>query len=93
MGQLIGELSLRGYRWQLSLPATSVVARRRDAMPPAKPTAGTRPVPSLAPGDEVMHDSFDMGSVVTVGGCAERPSLLSTSGLAELLRYSPVEKL
>ncbi|MGI8888152.1 MAG: DNA helicase PcrA, partial [Nocardioidaceae bacterium] len=34
--------------------AASAVAKRRGAMPPAKPTAGTRPVPSLAPGDRVM---------------------------------------
>lgn len=66
-------------------------------MPPAKPTAGTRPVPSLAPGDRVMHDSFGMGSVVTVEGFAEKAvaSIDFGSGGVKrlLLRYSPVEKL
>ncbi|MGI8577081.1 MAG: DNA helicase PcrA [Nocardioidaceae bacterium] len=66
-------------------------------LPPAKPTAGTRPVPSLSPGDRVMHDSFGLGTVVTVQGQAEKAVAsidFGSSGVKRLLlRYAPVEKL
>jgi len=71
--------------------------RRRTSLPPPKPTAGTRPVPSLAPGDRVMHDSFGMGTVVSVQGQAENAvaniDFGSTGVKRLLLRYSPVQKL
>ncbi len=71
--------------------------RRRTSLPPPKPTAGTRPVPSLEPGDRVMHDSFGMGTVVSVQGQAESAvasvDFGSTGVKRLLLRYSPVEKL
>ncbi len=74
-----------------------VGVRRRTALPPPKPTAGTRPVPSLEPGDRVMHDSFGLGTVVTVQGQAERAEAsidFGSSGVKRLLlRFSPVEKL
>ncbi|MBA2574753.1 MAG: DNA helicase PcrA [Nocardioidaceae bacterium] len=77
--------------------AASAVATRRRAMPPAKPTAGSRPVPSLQPGDRVMHDSFGMGTVVTVDGLADKAVAsvdFGSGGVKRLLlRYSPVEKL
>jgi DNA helicase-2/ATP-dependent DNA helicase PcrA len=59
--------------------------------------AGTRPVPSLEPGDRVVHDSFGMGTVVTVEGVADKAVAsidFGSSGVKRLLlRYSPVEKL
>ncbi|MBA3265521.1 MAG: DNA helicase PcrA [Nocardioidaceae bacterium] len=77
--------------------AASAVAARRRALPPAKPTAGTRPVPLLAPGDRVMHDSFGLGTVVTVDGVADKAVAavdFGSGGVKRLLlRYSPVEKL
>nr|MBA2443885.1 ATP-binding domain-containing protein [Nocardioidaceae bacterium] len=80
----------------ISAAATAVATRRR-AMPPAKPTAGSRPVPSLQPGDRVMHDSFGMGAVVTVEGVADKAVAsvdFGSGGVKRLLlRYSPVEKL
>jgi DNA helicase-2/ATP-dependent DNA helicase PcrA len=81
----------------LSGAASAVAARRARPTPPAKPTAGTRPVPSLAPGDRVVHDTFGMGSVVTVEGAGERAVACVNFGSVGvkrlLLRYSPVEKL
>ncbi len=75
----------------------SGVRRRTPVLPAPKPTGGTRPVPSLEPGDRVMHDSFGMGTVVTVQGQAERAEASIDFGSAGvkrlLLRYSPVEKL
>ncbi|MGI8700150.1 MAG: DNA helicase PcrA [Nocardioidaceae bacterium] len=71
--------------------------RRRTSLPPPKPTAGTRPVPSLKPGDRVMHDSFGMGTVVNVQGSADKAVAnidFGSSGVKRLLlRYSPVQKL
>jgi DNA helicase-2/ATP-dependent DNA helicase PcrA len=54
-------------------------------------------VPSLEPGDRVLHDSFGMGTVVTVEGVAEKAVAsvdFGSGGVKRLLlRYSPVEKL
>ncbi|HEY3014744.1 MAG TPA: DNA helicase PcrA [Nocardioides sp.] len=69
-------------------------ALRLDAAAKAKPS---RPIPSLEPGDRVVHDSFGLGTVVTVEGVAEK-SVASIDFGSEgvkrlLLRYAPVEKL
>ncbi len=56
-----------------------------------------REVPSLAPGDRVVHDSFGMGSVVAVDGADDRAVAsidFGSQGVKRLLlRYAPVEKL
>jgi DNA helicase-2/ATP-dependent DNA helicase PcrA len=56
-----------------------------------------REVPSLAPGDRVLHDTFGMGSVVTVEGVADKAVAsidFGSQGVKRLLlRYAPVEKL
>ncbi|MFC7362031.1 DNA helicase PcrA [Nocardioides astragali] len=72
----------------------STAAMRADAAAKAKPA---REIPSLAPGDRVVHDSFGMGTVVAVDGVAEK-SVASIDFGSEgvkrlLLRYAPVEKL
>ena len=56
-----------------------------------------REIPSLEPGDRVVHDSFGMGTVVALEGVAEK-SVASIDFGSEgvkrlLLRYAPVEKL
>nr|MBA3233730.1 UvrD-helicase domain-containing protein [Propionibacteriales bacterium] len=77
--------------------APSPVRRTTSQLPPPKPTAGTRPVPALAPGDRVVHDTFGMGAVVTVEGQGDKAVAsidFGSSGVKRLLlRYSPVEKL
>jgi DNA helicase-2/ATP-dependent DNA helicase PcrA len=59
--------------------------------------ARTRDVPSLSPGDRVLHDSFGMGSVVTVEGVGDKAVAsidFGSQGVKRLLlRYAPVEKL
>lgn len=72
----------------------SSAALRADAAAKAKPA---REIPSLAPGDRVVHDSFGMGTVVAVDGVADK-SVASIDFGSEgvkrlLLRYAPVEKL
>jgi nucleoside-diphosphate-sugar epimerase len=76
------------------LAAGVLAAARADAAAKSKPA---REVPSLSPGDRVNHDSFGVGTVVTVEGVAEK-SVASIDFGSEgvkrlLLRYAPVEKL
>ena len=56
-----------------------------------------REVPSLAGGDRVSHDSFGLGTVVTVEGAGEKAVAsidFGSQGVKRLLlRYAPVEKL
>ncbi|RKN05187.1 DNA helicase PcrA [Streptomyces radicis] len=56
-----------------------------------------RPVVSLSPGDRVTHDSFGMGTVVSVTGAGDRAEATIDFGGEKpkrlLLRYAPVEKL
>ena len=69
-------------------------AIRADA---AAKSQTTRPVPSLAAGDRVVHDSFGMGSVVSLDGMGENAVAsvdFGSEGVKRLLlRYAPVEKL
>ncbi|MEP7091723.1 MAG: 3'-5' exonuclease, partial [Nocardioidaceae bacterium] len=56
-----------------------------------------REVPSLTPGDRVLHDSFGMGSVVALDGVGDKAVAsidFGSQGVKRLLlRYAPVEKL
>jgi DNA helicase-2/ATP-dependent DNA helicase PcrA len=56
-----------------------------------------REVPSLAGGDRVSHDSFGLGTVVTVEGSGDKAVAsidFGSQGVKRLLlRYAPVEKL
>ncbi len=69
-------------------------ASRADAAAKSKPK---RDVPALAPGDRVVHDTFGMGTVVSVEGAAEKAVAsvdFGSDGVKRLLlRYAPVEKL
>jgi len=72
----------------------SSAALRADAAAKAKPA---RQIPSLEPGDRVLHDSFGMGTVVSVEGAADKAVAsidFGSEGVKRLLlRYAPVEKL
>ncbi|WP_122818532.1 DNA helicase PcrA [Nocardioides pantholopis] len=72
----------------------SSAALRADAAAKAKPG---REVPSLEPGDRVLHDSFGMGTVVALEGVADKAVAsidFGSEGVKRLLlRYAPVEKL
>ncbi|HYH33682.1 MAG TPA: DNA helicase PcrA [Nocardioides sp.] len=72
----------------------SSAAARADAA--AKATT-TRPIPSLDPGDRVVHDTFGMGTVVALEGAADKTVAsidFGSEGVKRLLlRYAPVEKL
>ncbi|PKH43509.1 DNA helicase-2 / ATP-dependent DNA helicase PcrA [Nocardioides alpinus] len=72
----------------------SSAAMRADVAAKSKPA---REIPSLSPGDRVVHDSFGMGTVVAVDGVAEKSVAsidFGSDGVKRLLlRYAPVEKL
>ena len=71
----------------------SSAALRADAAAKAKPA---REMPSLEPGDRVSHDSFGLGTVVTVEGRDDKTVAsvdFGSQGVKRLLlRYAPVEK-
>jgi DNA helicase-2/ATP-dependent DNA helicase PcrA len=73
-------------------PSLAAVASR-----PGVSSPGNRTVPHLAPGDRVTHDTFGMGTVITLDGVGERTVAtvdFRTEGVKRLLlRYAPVEKL
>ena len=72
----------------------SSAALRMDAAAKAKPA---RAIPSLEPGDRVLHPSMGMGTVVTLEGSGEKTIAsidFGSEGVRRLLlRYAPVEKL
>jgi len=72
----------------------SSAALRADAAAKAKPA---REIPSLEPGDRVVHDAFGLGTVVALEGAADKTVAsidFGSEGVKRLLlRYAPVEKL
>ncbi len=72
----------------------SSAAARADAASKAKPA---RAIPSLEPGDRVVHDSFGMGTVVALEGVDDKQVAsidFGSEGVKRLLlRYAPVERL
>ncbi len=72
----------------------STSARR---LPTRSSAAPQRAVPSLAGGDRVVHDSFGMGTVVSVQGVGDQAVAavdFGSEGVKRLLlRYAPLEKI
>lgn len=87
-GQRLGEPTAAGRR------NFSAAAVRADAAARAKPA---REIPSLEPGDRVLHDAFGMGTVVALEGVGDKAVAsidFGSEGVKRLLlRYAPVEKL
>ncbi len=75
-------------------PRFGTSAIRADA---ERKSQATREVPSLVGGDRVTHDSFGMGTVVTVEGAGDKAVAsidFGSLGVKRLLlRYAPVQKL
>ncbi len=87
-----GNLSARG-RQQMASRFSSATA---SADVSKKAMAG-REIPNLDPGDRVQHDSFGLGTVISVEGAADKAVAsidFGSEGVKRLLlRYAPVEKL
>jgi DNA helicase-2/ATP-dependent DNA helicase PcrA len=90
--RFLGEVPDSLVEWKQSeAPAMARMATRPGVRSP-----GNNPVPSLSPGDKVTHDSFGLGTVVTVDGGGEKASIDfgGEYGVKHLvLRYAKVEKL
>lgn len=70
---------------------------RRESRPVPAKKPGGRAIPNLTPGDRVTHDSFGLGTVVSVDGMAEKTKVKIDFGSGGektlLLAYAPLEKL
>jgi DNA helicase-2/ATP-dependent DNA helicase PcrA len=60
-------------------------------------SSAPRTIPSLAPGDKVLHTSFGLGTVLTVSGAGESSKAdvdFGSFGVKRLaLKVAPLEKL
>ncbi|MFL6138392.1 MAG: DNA helicase PcrA [Frankiaceae bacterium] len=77
--------------------ASNAMMRRFDAGA-GRPGPGMRRVVALEPGDRVNHDTFGLGTVVSVSGRPDDPQVAIDFGAQVgqkrlMLRYAPLEKL
>ena len=84
--------------WRRSEAAAAPPASERLARRPGVQAVGNRSVPSLSPGDRVNHDSYGLGTVLSVEGRGDDPEAKidfgGDYGIKHLvLRYAPIEKL
>jgi DNA helicase II / ATP-dependent DNA helicase PcrA len=84
--------------WRRDATAAAQPASERLARRPGVQALGNRPVPSLSPGDRVNHDSYGLGTVLSVEGRGDDPEAKidfgGDYGIKHLvLRYAPIEKL
>jgi DNA helicase II / ATP-dependent DNA helicase PcrA len=85
-------------RDQASAAAATTPASQRLAARPGVRAPGNRRVPALAPGDKVTHDTYGLGTVVSMQGSVDDPEAKidfgGDYGVKHLvLRYAPIEKL
>ncbi|MEV7803805.1 DNA helicase PcrA [Microbispora sp. NPDC088329] len=75
---------------------SAATSRPAPRTAPAQKTGG-RQIPNLSPGDRVTHDTFGLGTVVSVDGQAEKTRVKIDFGSEGektlLLAYAPIDKL
>ncbi|MEV4257379.1 DNA helicase PcrA [Spirillospora sp. NPDC049652] len=96
--RFLAEVPANLLNWERVASSAFGSAATRVAARPEVRAAGGRAVPSLAPGDKVTHDSFGLGTVVSVDGAGDKAAASvdfgGEYGVKRLvLRYAPVEKL
>ncbi|MGI5323425.1 DNA helicase PcrA [Actinomadura nitritigenes] len=96
--RFLGEVPGTLIDWEREASSTSSSAMSRMAARPGVKSPGNREVPALAPGDKVTHDSFGLGTVVSVDGAGDKAAASvdfgGEYGVKRLvLRFAPVEKL
>jgi DNA helicase II / ATP-dependent DNA helicase PcrA len=84
--------------WRRDESAATQPASERLARRPGVRVIGNRPVPALQPGDRVNHDSYGLGTVLSVEGRGDDPEAKIDFGgdygiKHLLLRYAPIEKI
>ncbi len=85
-------------RDQSAAAAAVAPASQRLSQRPGVRSPGNRRVPALTPGDKVTHDTYGLGTVVSMQGSTDDPEAKidfgGDYGVKHLvLRYAPIEKL
>ncbi len=96
--RFLSEIPEALIEWRRDAAAAAQPASERLARRPGVQALGNRPVPSLSPGDRVNHDSYGLGTVLSVEGRGDDPEAKidfgGDYGIKHLvLRYAPIEKL
>ncbi|KAB2379432.1 DNA helicase PcrA [Actinomadura montaniterrae] len=96
--RFLGEVPGTLIDWEREASSASSSAMSRMAARPGVKSPGNREVPALSPGDKVTHDSFGLGTVVSVDGAGDKAAASvdfgGEYGVKRLvLRFAPVEKL
>ncbi|HUZ27047.1 MAG TPA: DNA helicase PcrA [Streptosporangiaceae bacterium] len=96
--RFLAEVPQELIEWRRSEAAAAPPASERLARRPGVQALGNRRVPSLEPGDRVTHDSYGLGTVLSVEGRGDDPEAKidfgGDYGIKHLvLRYAPIEKL
>jgi DNA helicase-2/ATP-dependent DNA helicase PcrA len=96
--RFLAEVPAHLIEWKRSEAAAAPPASERLARRPGVAALGNRRVPSLEPGDRVTHDSYGLGTVLSVEGRGDDPEAKidfgGDYGIKHLvLRYAPIEKL
>ena len=96
--RFLSEIPAELIEWRRDESAATQPASERLARRPGVRAIGNRPVPSLQPGDRVNHDSYGLGTVLSVEGRGDDPEAKidfgGDYGIKHLvLRYAPIEKL
>ena len=96
--RFLSEVPERLIEWRRSAAAATAPASERLARRPGVQALGNRSVPSLQPGDRVNHDSYGLGTVLSIEGRGDDPEAKidfgGDYGIKHLvLRYAPIEKL
>jgi DNA helicase-2/ATP-dependent DNA helicase PcrA len=96
--RFLGEIPENLIEWRRDAAAAAPPASERLARRPGVHALGNRAVPSLSPGDRVNHDSYGLGTVLSVEGRGDDPEAKidfgGDYGIKHLvLRYAPLEKL
>jgi DNA helicase-2/ATP-dependent DNA helicase PcrA len=96
--RFLSEIPEALIEWRRDAAAAAPSASERLARRPGVQALGNRAVPSLSPGDRVNHDSYGLGTVLSVEGRGDDPEAKidfgGDYGIKHLvLRYAPIEKL
>jgi DNA helicase-2/ATP-dependent DNA helicase PcrA len=96
--RFLAEIPAELIEWRRDQTAAVAPASQRLAARPGVRSPGNRRVPALSPGDKVTHDSYGLGTVVSVQGAGDDPEAKidfgGEHGIKHLvLRYAPLQKL
>ncbi len=96
--RFLSDIPAELIEWRRDAAAAMPSAAERLARRPGVQALGNRQVPSLSPGDRVNHDSYGLGTVLSVEGRGDDPEAKidfgGDYGIKHLvLRYAPIEKL